>query len=47
MKDKLIVCVAAYPALFDSYIDVNNKNEAWRRVFGAPGGVYVLLNSVS
>ena len=54
MEEKLIACVAAYPALFDtslySYKYVNKKTQAWRRVaivVGAPGGVFVLLNCVS
>jgi len=45
--------VAAYPTLLRdtslySYRYVNKRNEAWRRVadiVGAPGGVFVLLNS--
>ncbi|XP_062338406.1 transcription factor Adf-1-like [Osmerus eperlanus] len=43
MEEKLIVCVAGYPVLYDtslySYRDVNIKNDAWRKVaeiVGAP-----------
>ena len=53
MEEKLIVCVAGYPVLYDtslySYRDVNIKNDAWRKVaeiVGAPGGYFVLSNSV-
>ena len=54
MDEKLIACVAAYPVLYDTslylYKDINKKNEARRRfadVVGAPGGFFVLSNSVS
>ena len=46
VEDKLIVSVAAYPAMFDTSVFVKRKKkEAWRRfadVVGAPGGVFVL-----
>ena len=57
MEEKLIACVAAYPSspvAYDTslyvYKDINKKYEAWRRVadvVGAPGGFFVLSNSVS
>ena len=54
MEEKLIICVAVYPVLYDMslylYKDINKKNEAWHRVadiVGAPGGFFVLSNSVS
>ena len=54
MEKDLILCVALYPVMFHeslfSYIDVNKKNTAWRRVadlVGAPGESFVLSNSVS
>ena len=53
MEEKLIACVAAYPVLYDTslylYRYINKKNEACRRVadvVGAPGGFFVLSNSV-
>ena len=49
MEEKLIACVAVYPALFDtslySYKYVNKKNEAWGRVadvVAAPWGFCTL-----